>query len=479
MPAGAEHLLALDLGTSRVRALVVRADGAVRGRAARRLRLEHPAPGRVEQDPRELLRSSLEVLQEALARAGLGARDCAGLGIATQRSSALAWDARRLEPLAPAMGWQDQRVAEDLVRWRERGARVSGLASAPRFAWWLAHEPAVREAARAGRLRLGTPDAWLAAALSGESITDASQACCTGLYDDADGGWSAARLAIFGLEEAWLPRIVPTAGPHAATRASLLGVEVPLAARAGDQQAASFAAGLAAPGAAKLTLGTAAMLDVHTGPRAAQVPRGAFPLVLWELPGNGRAWCLEGSVLAAGAAVEWLVGAGLLESPAALDATAAQAASGHGVVCVPALQGLGTPYLREQARGLFGGLTRGSGRAELVRAVLEGIAQRCADVAQTLPLAEGPLRVDGGLARSDLLLQLLADLLGREVWRAAETETTALGAALLAGLGSGALSRPEDVLQRLAPPVIFRPRLDAEAREGRRAAWRDAVARAL
>ena len=479
MPSGAEHLLALDLGTASVRALVVRADGAVRARAARRLRMKHPAPGRVEQDPRDLLQRSREVLREALETAGLEARDCAALGIATQRSTAVAWDARSLAPLAPALGWQDQRVAEDLPRWRARGAQVSGLASAPRFAWWLAHEPAIRDAARSGRLRLGTPDAWLAASLSGESVTDASQACCTGLYDDASAGWSGETLATFGLEAAWLPRIVPTCAPAGATHASLFGVELPIAARAGDQQAASFAAGVASPGAAKLTLGTAAMLDVHTGTRPASPPPGAFPLVLWEIPGRGRAYCLEGSVLAAGAAVEWLVGVGLLEEPAALDATAARAATSEGVVCVPAFQGLGTPYLRGEARGLLGGLTRGSGRAQVVRAVLEGVAQRCADVAAALPLAEGPLRVDGGLARSELLLQVLADLLGREIWRAAETETTALGAALLAALGTGGLAGPEDVAARLAPPAVFLPRLDASAREERRAAWRDAVAHVL
>ncbi len=478
MRTGAEHLLALDLGTTSVRALVVRADGAVRARAARRLRVAHPRPGRVEQDPRDLLQRSLEVLHEALRGANLDARDCVALGIATQRSTALAWDACSLEPLAPALGWQDQRVADELPRWRARGARVSALASAPRFAWWLSNEPVLRAAARSGRLRLGTPDAWLAASLSGDSVTDASQACCTGLYDDASGGWSEAALATFELEEAWLPRIVPTALPHATTRPSLLGVELPIAARAGDQQAASFAAGLAAPGAAKLTLGTAAMLHVHTGAQPLHPPRGAFPLVLWELPRGGRSYCLEGSVLAAGAVVEWLVSVGLLEAPAALDASAA-AASSEGVVCIPALQGLGTPYLREEARGLFGGLTRGSGRAQLVRAALEGIAQRCADVAETLPLAEAPLRVDGGLARSTLLLQLLADLLGRELWRAAETETTALGAALLAGLGSGVLAAPEDVTARLGSPAVFRPRLDAGAREQQRAAWREAVTRAL
>ena len=478
MPPGAEHLLALDLGTTSVRALVVRADGRVCARAARRLPMEHPAPGRVEQAPRELVERSREVLREALARADLSGRDCAALGIATQRSTALAWDARSLAPLAPALGWQDQRVAPDLPRWRARGAMVSGLASAPRFAWWLEHEPAVRDAAREGRLRLGTPDAWLAASLAGESVTDAGQACCTGLYDDASGGWSEAALACFGLDPSWLPRIAPTCAPAGSTLASLLGVEVPLVARAGDQQAASFAEGVLRPGAAKLTLGTSAMLEVHTGDRPARPPRGTFPLVLWELEPGARSYCLEGSVLTAGAAVEWLVGVGLLEGPAALDVVAASVAASEAVVCVPALQGLGTPYLCEEARGLFGGLTLGSRRAHLVRAVLDGVAQRCVDVAAALPLADGALRVDGGLARSDLLLQVLADLLGREVWRAAETETTALGAAFLAGLGSGLLARPEDVARRLAPPAIFRPRLDAGAREERRAAWRDAVERA-
>jgi glycerol kinase len=475
----AELLLGLDLGTTGVRALVVGLDGCVHGCAYRRLSTRFPAPGRVEQDPEELVAGSREVLRAALAAARAGARDVAALGIATQRATALAWDARDARALAPALGWQDRRAEEIAPLLRARGLPPLVQPSAMKFAWWLEREPAVRAAARAGRLRLGTPDVWLARRLSGEPlhVTDPGQASCTALYDLARGDWSRAMLERLELDSEMLPELAPTASPLAETATALLGAPVALAARAGDQQAAAFAQGIHAAGEAKLTLGTAAMLDVHTGAAPAAARAGAFPLALWRLRDGAQAFCLEGSVTTAGAALEWWVSLGLFRDAEAL-ARAAEQAPSDGVAFVPSLEGLGTPWQDAAARGFVGGLTRGTGPDALARATLEGVAQRCADLVEALAAEVETLRVDGGLARSALLLRLLADLTGRPLERAAETETSALGAALLAGLGAGAL--PDLAACRALRPQgeRFEPGPAAARAAESRARWRKIVSRA-
>jgi glycerol kinase len=301
---------------------------------------------------------------------------------------------------------------------------------------------------------------------------------CTGLYDPGRGDWSEVLVERFGLESAWLPRIVPTSGVRSETRAALLGAPVSLGARAGDQQAAAFAQGVHAPGKAKLTLGTAAMLDVHTGDAPTAPPAGAIPMPLWRLDDGEEAWCLEAHAATAGAAVEWLVSLGVLERAQDLDSVAAGVPDAGGVVVIPAFQGLGTPFADEQARGFVGGLTRGSNRAHLARALVEGLAQRCADLCDALPLEHGPLPVDGGLSRSDLLLQCLADFSGRRVERAAESETTALGAAWLAGLAAGCLENPESCQALRAAPQRFEPGLAADRRVAVRERWGRLVDRA-
>jgi glycerol kinase len=474
-----ELLLALDLGTTSVRALLVAADGRVLARAARPLGARFPAPGRVEQDPRELWDSSLHVLREALAQARRDAQEVAGLGIATQRASALAWDAVSGEPLAPGIGWQDGRAAARVAELRAAGLPLTTLASATRFEWLLRNEPAVAAAATAGRLRIGGADAWLGFRLSGGAlhVTDPGQASCTGLYDLRRGDWSARALGVFSLDAGWLPRIVASSEIVGETSKNLLGAPIPLAARAGDQQAACFGQGVLAAGDAKLTLGTAAMLDLHTGASAASAAHGAFPLALWRLQGED-AFCLEGSVITAGAAIDWLVELGLLASADALDEAAREAGGAQGVEFVPALLGLGTPFLDAGACGLLGGLTRGSTRAQIACAVIDGVAQRCVDVCEALGVPALPLRVDGGLARSQVLLQRLADASGRQVLRAAETELTALGAALLAGLAAGVFSSPEACRSLLAPPKRFEPVWGDERRLAARARWRHTLARA-
>jgi len=472
-----ELILALDLGTTSVRALAVAPDGRIVAREQAPLETRYPRPGWVEQDPDALVAGSTAVLRAVLASARATARDVAALGIVTQRASALCWDARSLRPLAPAQVWQDQRSAERVARLRALGVPITTQASATKLEWWLQHDGAVQEAARAGTLRLGTPDAWLAAKLGddGAAVTDPGNASCTALFDAAKGEWAQGLLDLFGVPRAALPTVVPTSAAVGATRADLLGAPVPLAARAGDQQAAAFAQGVYARGDAKLTLGTSAMLDVHTGESVAEPAPGSYPLALWTLGDGARAFCLEGTVFTAGSAIDWLIELGVARDPAEVSRLAASAASSGGVRFVPALQGLGTPWLDDAARGAFLGLSRASGKAELARAVLEGIAQRCADICEALPLAEGPLRVDGGLAQSDFLLRALADLSGREILRAAEVEATALGAAFLAGLAVGTWTTPRACLALVSPSARVAPGIGPAERAAERDAWGAAV----
>ncbi|HTO08035.1 MAG TPA: FGGY family carbohydrate kinase [Myxococcota bacterium] len=475
----ADALLALDLGTTSARALVVARDGRVLARAQRPLRAAYPQPGWSEFDAEELVLRSGDVLREALARASLSARDVAGLGIVTQRATALCWDARSLQPLARAQSWQDQRTAERVAEFRKLGIPLNTLASATKFEWWLQHDDAVAAAARAGRLRLGTPDTWLAARLTGGAahVTDPGNASCTALYDVAKGEWSQPLCDLFHVPREALPALAPTSGVLGETPAALLGAPVRIAALAGDQQAAAFAQGVYARGQAKLTLGTSGMCDVHTGDSPVDAVPGSYPLALWSLSDGTRAFCLEGTVITAGSAVDWAVELGIAPDAAELSRLAAASASSGGVRFVPALQGLGSPYLDDAARGAFLGLSRGSGKGELARALLEGIAQRCADVCESLPLADGPLKVDGGLAQSDFLLQSLADLSGREVQRAAEVEATALGAAFLAGLALGVYPSLRDCLSLAAPALRVTPRGDPSARTAARDAWRETLQR--
>jgi len=477
---GRELLIGLDLGTTRVCALVVDGTGAVRGRAGRALDCRFPAAGWVEQDPRALWEGSLGALREALSEAGAGARDVAGLGIATQRSTVLAWDARSGEPLAPAIGWQDQRTAARAAELHARGVPIPVQASATKLEWLLENDTVVAATAREGHLRLGTPDVWLTDRLTGGSrfITDPSCASATGLFDPRSGTWMEPVAALLGVPCEALPAVVATAEVVAETPGDLLGAPVPVAARAGDQQSACFAQGVHRAGEAKLTLGTAAMLEVHTGGTLQEAGPGAHALALWRIPEISTQYCVESSVHTAGAVVEWLVQIGLLPDAASLDRVAREVEGADGVVFVPALQGLGTPHLDDAARGLLGGLTRGSRAAHVVRAAVDGLAQRCVDLCEAAGLGAAPLRVDGGLTRSDLLLQTLADFGGRRVDRAREFETTALGAAQLAGLAVGAFASPDECRATLAAPLRFEPGLDDAPRAHRRSRWAEAIARA-
>ena len=474
------YLLALDLGSASVRALVVAASGSVCARAQRPLSASFPRRGWVEQDPNEMWRLSIEVLCEVMSQISVDPREVAALGVVTQRATAHCWDATTGEALAPAIGWQDTRTAERVRALRDLGLPINTLATATKFEWLLQNDSRVVEAARDGRLRLGTPDAWITSRLTSSAahVTDPGSASCTALLDSTAGEWAPGLLELFHVPREALPEVVATSQVVGTTASELFGAPLPVAARAGDQQAAAFAEGVYAKGQAKLTLGTSAMLDLHVGSAPVAPRSGSYPLVLWQLGDSELSHCLEASVITAGAAVDWLVELGIGADAREVDRLAAEAGSTGGVLFVPALQGLGSPFLDESATAMFAGLTRGSGRSELARAVLEGIAHRCVDLCESLELV-GELPVDGGLARSDFLLQAIADLGGVEILRAAEPETTALGAAFLAGLATDVFSSPADCQTRLRPATRFTPRTDSHHRTAERTRWRDLLNRNL
>jgi glycerol kinase len=479
------HVLAIDEGGTGVRAHVFDRTGRPVAAAYAEIPQAYPQPGWVEHDPVAIWDRTVEVMRAALGDAGLSGRDLAAVGVASQRASVVLWDATTGIPIYPAIGWQDLRTVERCADLARRGYLIVPGHSATKLAWVLEHVPEARRLARAGTLRLGTLDTWLTWKLSGGAtyVTDPSNACCTGLYDYVANRWDQAVIEALDLPADAFPEIVPTSAVAGATTAALIGVPVPLAARAGDQQAAMFGELRLAPGMTKLSYGTAAMMDLNVGPNVRLSPGGAFPLVLWQL-GDALTYCLEASVITAGAAIQWLRdGLGVIRDPAECDALATSIPDSAGVWCVPAFQGLGQPYVDDQARALIGGLSRGSGRAHVVRAVLEGIAARCCEVLEVLRADAAPagidvLRVDGGAARSDFLLQCQADLAGIPLERAAVLDAASLGAGYLAGLAAGFWHSTEELQATWRCDRVFEPRLGADERAARLARWQRLVVHA-
>jgi glycerol kinase len=475
-------VLALDAGTTGVRALLLDARGTARALAYREVLPAYPAAGQVEHDPEQLARAALEVLGTVTRDAPHDA--IRGLGIATQRGTAVVWDAADGRPVHPALSWQDQRTAARCQALMAEGVLVSPLTAASKIEWILDRVDPGREAVRAGRLRCGTIDAWLAWRLSGGrvSATDASNASCSGFYDLLAHGWSAAVLDALRVPAAALPAIVDSSAVLGTVDAPGLPA-LPIAALIGDQQAAMMGELRLAPGEVKITYGTAAMVDLNAGAEPLWSSRGAYPLVLWQRAGTPT-FCLEGMAITAGAAITWLRdGLGMLRAPEESAALAAAVPDAGGAWAVPAFQGLGTPYLESGARAVIGGLSRATTRAHVVRAVLEGIAWRCREVYDALR-ADAPhpppatLRADGGAAANDVLLQLQADALGLPVERPRLVQAGALGAAYLAGLATGVWASADELRDAWHRDRLFEPALDAGEREERFAAWRTHLAAA-
>jgi len=426
----------LDVGTTSIRAGLFNEAGQRVATTQQRLSISYPFDGGVEQDPVEIRDVAVALLVRALREAETTADDLVAVGIANQRSTVVAWDSSTVEPLRPAIGWQDTRTADRVAEFRANGIPLNTSASCSKIEWLLQNDPAVQAARAAGVLRLGTIDSWLTSALTSEQafVTDPSNAGATGFHDPAGGDWSDFVVEMFGADRSLLAEVVATDAIAGHTPPDLLGAAVPVAARAGDQQAASFAHGLSV-GQAKLTLGTSAMLDLSTGTDVAAAPDGTYALPLWRresrMVGAGPEdqFCLEGSVNTAGAVIEWLVSIGLLADVASLNSvlTAASAPT----LLVPSLAGLGSPGQDPTARGVMAELGLDTSAADIAAGSVAGIAARVATIADVLQVGESII-VDGGLSRSGNVLQTIADLTGRIIEPAADPETTLRGAAKLA-----------------------------------------------
>jgi glycerol kinase len=469
-------VLALDVGGTGVRALLLDAGGVVRARAYREVLPHTPAPGLVEHDPETIVSAAHHVMAEALA--GVPAGRVRALGLATQRGVAVVWDAASGRAVYPALSWQDGRTVERCRALLAEGVFVSPFTAAPKIEWILDRIDPTRAAAAAGQLRCGTLDAWLAWRLTAGRVdaTDASNASCSGFFDPVTGSWSTAVTEALHVPPRALPAIVDSSG-LVGTIGPLPGVPaLALGALIGDQQSAAMGQLRLAPGEVKITYGTAAMLDLNAGNEPLWSSHGTYPLILWRRGGR-LTYCLEGNAITAGAAVTWLRdGLGILASPAESQDLAASVPDTAGVWAIPAFQGLGTPYMDPRARAVVGGLTRAATRAHVVRAMLEGIAWRCREVYQALRAdcpypAPATLRADGGAAGNDVLLQAQADALGVPVERPVELQASALGAGYLAGLAAGVWSSAAELERVWRRDRLFEPRLGADERETRFAAW--------
>lgn len=484
MPA----ILALDQGTTSSRALVVDQDGSILATAQREFPQHFPEPGWVEHDPRDLLDTTIESARAALARARVHP---AAVGITNQRETVVVWDRRTLEPVAPAIVWQDRRTSARCAELERDGLAPlirerTGLVVDPYFSAtkieWILRDPTLRRRAERGELAAGTVDAWLVARLTGgrQHVTDRTNASRTLLYNLRTLAWDPDLLRVFNVPVEMLPSVVPSSGVMGETDA--FGPRLPIAGMAGDQQAALFGQGCVAAGAAKNTYGTGAFLLLYTGAEPIQPSEGLLATVACDARG-GVGYALEGSIFIAGAVVQWLRdGLGLLPNAAESEALARSVADTAGVYFVPAFVGLGSPHWEPEARGTILGLTRGTTRAHLVRAALESMAYATRDLLQAMLRAarlELPrLRVDGGAAANDWLMQFQADVLDVPVERPTVVETTALGSAALAGLATG-VWRDLDEFLATRRFSSFAPRAGAAERERWLAGWRRAVHTAL
>ena len=486
-------LLALDQGTSSSRAIVFDTDGRALATARQEFRQYFPQSGWVEHDALEIWRSQLDCARQALAEAGLGARDIAAIGIANQRETTVLWDRKTGQPLAPAIVWQDRRTVPACERLRaagyaglihaRSGLELDAYFSATKLAWLLDTVPDARRRAEAGELAFGTIDSWLVWQLTGGArhVTDPSNASRTMLFDIHRQCWDDDLLALFNIPASLLPQIVDTSGVLGETLPELFGAAIPIGGLAGDQQAATFGQACLAPGSAKNTYGTGCFLMQNTGSQPVASRHRLLSTIGWRIQGHSH-YMLEGSVFIAGALVQWLRdGLGLIEHAADIEALAASVPDSNGALLVPAFAGLGAPWWDGYARGTLVGLTRGVNRAHIARAALDAIALQTVDLVDAMnhdgagPLAE--LRVDGGASANNLLMQIQADLLGVPVVRPRQTETTALGAAFFAGLAVGIWRDPAELASHWQAERIFEPARSADWRHARLEEWHRAVDR--
>ena len=489
------YVMAIDQGTTGTTVLILDRRLSVRAKMNQEFQQHFPRPGWVEHDLEDIWSSTLTTVRGSLRKAGLKGKDIAAIGITNQRETTSLWERDSARPLCRAIVWQDRRTTEACAKLKAEGREAwvrekTGLLldpyfSATKIAWLLEHVRGLQKKAESGTAAFGTIDSWLTYKLTGGAVhvTDVSNASRTLLMDLKKRTWDPELLGLFGVPASLLPRIAASSEVYGTTRGlKVLPDGIPVAGIAGDQQAALFGQACFEPGEAKCTYGTGAFLLQNIGAQPAASPRGLLTTVAWTVGGE-TAYALEGSSFIAGAAVQWLRdGLGLIRRAADVEALARQVKSSQGVVFVPALSGLGAPHWRPEARGLFCGIDRGTTAAHLARATLEGIAFLTFDLAVAMQAeAKKPFpvfKVDGGACKNDLLMQFQADLLQVPVERPRMVETTALGAAFLAGLAVGFWKSRDEIRRTRKVERRFEPKMRAAEREAFLSRWRSALASA-
>ena len=487
-----KHILALDQGTTSSRAILFDHAGGIVAVAQKEFPQIFPRPGWVEHNPTDIWSTQAGVAAEVLQKANLGAADIAAIGITNQRETTVVWDRSTGQPVGNAIVWQDRRTASncdalkrrklDRVIRRKTGLVLDAYFSATKLQWILQHVKGARARAKRGELAFGTVDSWLVWNLTGGRVhvTDASNASRTMLFNIVKGDWDDQLLEIFGVPRSVLPEVRSSSEVYGET--TMFGAPIPIAGIAGDQQAALFGQVCTKPGMVKNTYGTGCFMLMNTGSRPIASRNNLLTTVAWRI-GNRTDYALEGSIFIAGAVVQWLRdGLGIIRSSAEVETLAASVRDTHGVYLVPAFAGLGAPHWDQYARGILVGLTRGTTSAHVARAALEGIALQVVDVLKAMEADSGitlkELRVDGGACANDLLMQLQADLLDVPVVRPRVAETTALGAAYLAGLAVGFWKDQADIARHWQVDRRFRPGMKAAARKRIAAGWEKALGRA-
>jgi glycerol kinase len=487
-----KYILALDQGTTSSRCIVFDREGNILTVAQKEFSQIFPQSGWVEHDPEEIWSSQIGVTREALARLNLKASDIAAIGITNQRETTLLWDRKTGKPIYNAIVWQDRRTAADCEQLKAAGYQpafenktglvIDAYFSGTKLKWLLDNIPDARRKAKRGELAFGTVDSWLIWKLTQGQlhITDVTNASRTLLFNIHTQQWDEELLSVLDIPPSVLPQIHSCSQVYGYTSAPILGNRIPIAGIAGDQQAATFGQALLQPGMAKNTYGTGCFILLNTGNQPVRSNHKLLATIAWNI--NGRTcYALEGSVFIAGAVVQWLRDKlGIIKHSADIEALASSVPDNDGVYFVPAFVGLGAPYWDSYARGTIVGLTRGSTSAHIARAALESIAYQTADVIEVMrqdsQLELSELRVDGGASRNDLLMQFQADILGVPVVRPKVTETTALGAAYLAGLAVGYWQNEAEIVQQWQMEKRFEPKMSADRRLRLLHSWRQAIA---
>src|ERR1043166_404486 len=487
-----KHILALDQGTTSSRAIVFDHNGSIVSVAQQEFRQIFPEPGWVEHDAQEIWATQSNVAAQAINKSRLTANDVAAIGITNQRETTVVWDRATGKPICNAIVWQDRRTAKACDKLRARGLaktirRKTGLVvdayfSATKLQWILNNIPGAKIKARAGELAFGTVDSWLVWNLTGgrTHVTDASNASRTMLFNIQKGEWDDELLKLFGVPRSVLPEVRSSSEIYGET--NVLGAPVPIAGIAGDQQAALFGQACTKPGMVKNTYGTGCFMLMHTGAKPVASKKNLLTTVAWRI-GDRTEYALEGSIFIAGAVVQWLRdGLGIIKSSSEVEALAAQVTDPEGVYLVPAFAGLGAPHWDQYARGLVAGVTRGTTAAHIARAALEGIAFQVADVLRAMQadakIKLKELRVDGGASANNLLMQFQSNLLGVPVVRPKVTETTALGAAYLAGLAVGYWKDQKQIAAQWQVDRRFTSAMKPAQRKRLETGWRKALDRA-